>query len=269
MLVACAIAGNWSESRGGGIYKDWGSDVRLERCLISGNGAWFDGGGIATHTDGSLTVSNCVISGNVAAVPALGRGGGLYAFMATVTLDYCTFTGNLADLGASLAINASSDVGSTVTRVRNCILWDAENSIWTLGEARPEIVYSDVQGSWFGAGNIDADPCFVEPGYWLDQTDTPKDLTDDLWVDGNYNLKWDSPCVDAGDPFAVPGPGEKDFAGRPRLLGAAVDMGAYELRNDPPVAVAGPNVWGFTLTDDGVGVLTLDPAVRTIRRDCP
>ena len=257
-LVACAIAGNWSESRGGGVYRDWGSEARLERCLISGNGAWSDGGGIATHTDGSLTLSNCVISGNVAAEPAVGRGGGLYAFMATVTLDYCTLTGNMADLGASLAINASSDVGTTATRVSNCILWDAENSIWTLGEARPEIVYSDVQGGWFGAGNIDADPCFVEPGYWLDQTDTPKDLTDDLWVDGDYNLMWDSPCVDAGDPCAVPDPGETDFAGRPRSLGAGVDMGAFELRNDPPVAVAGPNVWGFTLTEDGIGTVTLD-----------
>jgi len=39
----------------------------------------------------------------------------------------------------------------------------------------------------WGEGNIDLDPCFVQPGYW-----------DCCWVGGDYHLLPTSPCIDAG-----------------------------------------------------------------------
>lgn len=38
----------------------------------------------------------------------------------------------------------------------------------------------------------------------------------------------DSPCIDAGDPAYVPGPNETDLDGDSRVVGQAIDMGAFE-----------------------------------------
>jgi hypothetical protein len=105
---------------------------------------------------------------------------------------------------------------------------------------------------YWGPGNIDADPCFVEPGYW-DANGTPGDANDDFWVDGNYRLLSNSPCIDAGDNNSVPPdyadldgdddtnePTPFDLDGFPRFIDELcttdtgkgtppiVDMGAYE-----------------------------------------
>jgi hypothetical protein len=98
------------------------------------------------------------------------------------------------------------------------------------------ITYSNIGGGWPGEGNIDADPCFADPGYW-DSNGTPDDANDDLWVNGDYHLKseagrWDplsaswvnddvtSPCIDAGNPTIPIGP-------EPFPNGAIINMGAY------------------------------------------
>jgi hypothetical protein len=59
-----------------------------------------------------------------------------------------------------------------------------------------------------GAGNLAAEPLFVNAGA------------------GDYRLRAESPCVDTGNSAAVAG--ALDLAGRARIHGKAVDMGAYE-----------------------------------------
>ena len=93
------------------------------------------------------------------------------------------------------------------------------------------VSYSDVQGGeqdiyvgpgctlMWGAGNIDADPLFVDPGYWDDN---------EVWVEGDYHLLPDSPCIDAGDPNHPYDPNETDLDGKPRIINGRIDMGAYE-----------------------------------------
>jgi len=263
-FINCIIADNWSEWWGGGVMND-GSDISMIRCLISGNGAGYHGGGIRNHTNGDLVLSNCIVSGNMASEPDWGRGGGLHSHGAIARLDHCTFAGNAAAQGASLAcespgqIDSPEQIAPSDVRAGNCILWDGNGpngGIWNGDESGITIVYSNVQGGWAGLGNIDADPCFVETGHW-DSAGTPGTLTDDIWLEGDYRLRWDSPCVDAGDPRAAPDAGVTDFAGRPRRWGAVVDMGAYELKNEAPIANAGPDVPGFSVTGDK-GTVTLD-----------
>jgi hypothetical protein len=91
--------------------------------------------------------------------------------------------------------------------------------------------YNVFVGNWStlnsGPGNIDADPRFVEPGYW-DHNGTPHYIWDNFWVDGDYHLLPTSPCIDSGDPNYTPGPSETDLDGNPRVTGYAVEMGAYE-----------------------------------------
>jgi hypothetical protein len=56
-----------------------------------------------------------------------------------------------------------------------------------------------------------------------------------VWVAGDYRLRADSPCVDAGDPNYAGDPNAVDLDGKTRLAGRAVDMGAYELQSLVPV----------------------------------
>jgi uncharacterized protein (TIGR02145 family) len=71
----------------------------------------------------------------------------------------------------------------------NCIVWD--NSYWNGIYGSVGIMYSDIQGSWYGDGNINLDPKFADP------------------ANKDYHLSWanypipdatKSPCIDAGDP---------------------------------------------------------------------
>ncbi|MHC4575190.1 MAG: choice-of-anchor Q domain-containing protein, partial [Planctomycetota bacterium] len=92
-----------------------------------------------------------------------------------------------------------------------------------------------MQGRWRGEGNIDWDPCFVRSGW--DANGTPDYLWDDFWVGGDYHLRADSPCINAGDPCYVVGPNETDIEGRPRVICGLIDMGAYEHQGECPLRV--------------------------------
>jgi hypothetical protein len=253
-FISCVVADNWSGSSGGGMYND-GSEVLMERCLISGNATGFYGGGIHNHTNGKLTLSNCIISGNMATEPTYGSGGGFYCFLAEALLNHCTLLGNVADLGTDVAVDSPEQPRRSYVVLSNSILWDP-NAIWNNDQSPLDVTYCDVQGGWKGDGNIDADPCVMKAGWW-DVGRTPEDRVDDLWTDGDYRLRWDSPCVDTGDPREEITLDATDFASRPRLYGAAPDMGAYELKNAAPVAKAGPDVSGFSLNGQP-GTVILD-----------
>ncbi|UCC22691.1 MAG: right-handed parallel beta-helix repeat-containing protein, partial [Planctomycetota bacterium] len=237
--IADNIAG-W----GGGIYAGGGSTTMIANCIISNNssqGEFAYGGGII-YGGGSHTISNCAISSNNAT-----WGGGIDCIESNPIITNCTITGNIAE-----------DIGGGVVSTRdaspilaNCIVWGntaSQGKQIAVGHPDPPwessltIGYSDIEGgqdevyispnsvlNW-GEGNIDADPCFVEPGYWD---------VNGVWVEGDYRLLAGSPCIDTGDPNYVAGPNETDLDGNPRILDgdedgvALVDMGAYEFW--PPV----------------------------------
>jgi hypothetical protein len=98
------------------------------------------------------------------------------------------------------------------------------------------VAFSDVEGGLppgaiDGGGNINTDPLFVEHGYW-DPNEDP-DPDDDFWVEGDYHLSLDSPCIDTGDLSTAPGD-ETDMDGEPRVVDGdedgieRIDMGADE-----------------------------------------
>ena len=120
-------------------------------------------------------------------------------------LNNCTFSGNRAsDRGGGIFSYWYSR-----PMANNCILWaDVPSEI--SGDKPIVATYSNVQGGYYGKGNINADPCFVNP----DSND--------------YHLLLDSPCIDAGYPNYVANPNETDLDGNPRVINCRVDMGAYE-----------------------------------------
>jgi parallel beta-helix repeat protein len=265
-VTDCNISGN-SANRGGGIY-GYHNRSTIINCNISCNSAHSCGGGIH-DCDGPIT--NCIITGNSTG----NEGGGL--IYCDGPIKNCTITGNSANYGGGLYSCHGTIKNSTVTDnsakkygggladfgrgpIKNSIIWG--NWPDQIFGSLISINYSDVQGGYAGPGNIDADPCFIEAGYWVDANDPniivePND-PNAVWLDGDYRLLFNSPCIDTGDPNYVAEPNETDLDGNPRIFDgdrdgiALVDMGAYEYQNTPPVAIAGPNqsvyAWldGFT-----------------------
>ena len=245
-ITNCVIRDNQANTSGGGIWMDYGGAVfnsviedniangygggismyyggRAVDCLVSGNHG-SRGGGIQSYHTGCVT--RCVIMGNHAGTSG---GGGIYFYADSSSVGgfvtNCLVVGNRSD----------ADGGGVLFyrggRVENCTIADntASNSgggVYgnTRGNLQNTIVYhnsSEYAGTLVftnccstprpsGTGNIDTEPVFINR------------------VASDYRLATNSPCVNAGtnqDWMA----GATDLGGAPRLVGPAVDMGAYEL----------------------------------------
>ncbi len=207
--------------------------------------------------ENSSTLTNCIFSGNRSLKfnvfrgnGAIGDGGGIhYNEECQAVMTNCTFAQNSAVNGNALACDSISVVldGVVVTSTSNielinCILHDGGNEIWNSNDSTIDISYSNIQGGWSdGEGNINANPCFIDTGYWANVIDPnlvaePKD-PNAVWIDGDYHLKsqagrWDpeseswvydsvtSPCIDAGDPNSPVGD-------EPEPNGGITNMGTY------------------------------------------
>ncbi|TSA28689.1 T9SS C-terminal target domain-containing protein [bacterium] len=168
---------------GGGIYCGKYSSPDLKNVIISGNSADDFGGGILCYDNSNPNIVNVTISDNISFI-----GGGIFCQNASPCLI-------------------------------NCILWnDTPNEITGTIAA----TYSDIQSSWAGTGNIDADPLFVDP------------------QNADFHLTWAnfpipdstmSPCIDAGDPNS---PSDPD--------GTIADMGSFYFNQNVSVDEPGSNV---------------------------
>ncbi|MFC1676787.1 right-handed parallel beta-helix repeat-containing protein [Planctomycetota bacterium] len=286
VITNCEISNNLS-NWGGGISSDNGNSI-IVNCKINNNisrgSGWQwqgDGGGIhSSSNDGVYLISNSVISGNI----SWGQGGGIYSYGGGIMISNCTITGNRTvnndpyyEAGDGIFFLNSKLV------ITNSIVWgNGDSEIWAEMIIRPPLYffetvsYNNIKGGYQtpspgyqGIGNIDVDPCFVDPGYW-DANGTPEDVNDDFWVDGDYHLKsqgwywdgqrqrWDyddvtSRCIDAGNPgsplgdelLSVPDDPNNDWGENLRI-----NMGAY---GGTAEASMGPYDWALLgdLTNDG------------------
>lgn len=210
VIANCTISLNQCQrgpmgSLGGAMYCCFGSLI-ITNCTISDNKAVDSGyGGGIYFQRNSPIIGNCLFSANSA-----GSGGAIRCSDSDVHITNCTFAGNSANAGGAIAELGN---GATVT---NSIFWKNTPSAIYASDSTPVVTYSNMPDASGGAGNIDLDPFFVDPGYW-DPNGTPADYDDDFWVDGDYHLKsegwrwdtqrqvwtWDdvtSRCIDAGDP---------------------------------------------------------------------
>ncbi|MHC4528403.1 MAG: right-handed parallel beta-helix repeat-containing protein [Planctomycetota bacterium] len=245
VVVECLFADNSASDSGGGMANESHVRAIIAKCTFAANSAQNFGGGMHSSWGAKSTVTNCVFSGN-----SVGQNGGaMYCWARVqVVITNCTFVGNSAINGRTLVCDYDvhywyrSNVEFT-----NCILRDDGNEIWDNDGSTVTIAYTNVQGGQAaiydpcgavicGQGNIEADPCFAEPGYW-DSNGTPDDVNDDYWVEGDYHLKseggrWDpnseswvlddvtSACIDKGD-WSSP------IGDEPYPNGGRVNMGAY------------------------------------------
>ncbi|MBU1752240.1 PEGA domain-containing protein, partial [bacterium] len=223
---------NGKADYGGGICCKFSSPTIIN-CTISNNFSNFGGGGIYCFYS-SPTIINCIISGN----SSNNSGGGISCFGSSPTIINCTISNNLSRyFGGGISCESSSPT------VINSILWgDTPNEISLVNNCSLNITYSDIQGSWAGKDNINANPLFVG--------------------NGDYHLQPTSSCVDKGSNTSTAISG-KDKNGKFRILNGIVDMGAYE--STPPVQYG---TLSITSTPSGTGIFldgtdkgTITPAI--------
>lgn len=207
-MVDCTISGSPSQ----GIRVETQNDTIIANCVISGNNGGIlcvrsnvliinctitnnianNGGGVALQS-GRLILRNCTITGNI----ATNEGGGVHCDRSTATITNCIIVGNQALRGSEIAL-----VGRQIPSTLSISYSDVE------GGESAVYVQSGNTLLW-GAGNIDEDPLFVDPG-------------------ADFHLRKGSPAIDAGDPSLLPQMGETDLDGQKRVWNARVEMGVDE-----------------------------------------
>jgi parallel beta-helix repeat protein len=206
----CVITGNTAVHNGGGVYNYHGSQ-KITNCKFIRNSAGWSGGGVHNGPS-SPKVANCLFIENSAS----SNGGGISSTSGSnPTLTNCTFGGNFASQRGSAIFGYNCN--SILT---NCILWgNTPSEIYVYGGGTAVVTYSDIQGGWPGAGNIDSNPLFANTNsddYHLKSQAGRWDPISQAWIQDEVT----SLCIDAGDP-------RSDWSSELWPHGERINMGAY------------------------------------------
>ncbi len=193
---------------------------------------------------GSAELTGCVIARNHSDnVSDASRAGAIWSDGGPITLRSCTIVDNTADDPNALGAGAALFLfGGAVATIENSVVWGSQPPTIAITGATVNATYSDIQGTWAGAGNIDANPLFVNSAA------------------GDYELQAASPCVDTGNPAS---PLDSD--------GTRADMGAlsfdqsYLAAGTPvgyPSGTADLTITGRIFDARSVGIaIDIDPSV--------
>lgn len=223
--------GSDSASGGGAIIvNQGGARVDIYNSLFDANTA-VTGGAITANDTGVLNISNCTMVGNDA--DSVGGAIRRLSPTASVIVNNSIFTGNLP-FGSQIGIN---------------------------GSGTDEVNYSIVQGGYSqpGVGAFAADPMFVDP------------------MNGDYSLLPGSPAIDAGSSIRYAGGPQSDLGGGARvlddpstpdagevILGAAIDIGAFEFQVGGPVDACPTDTNG----DGVINFVDLNAVLSVFGTDC-
>jgi hypothetical protein len=207
-IEGCEFQGNFATLRGGAVNagSDHGgpliADSRFFGNLAADRGGALDLWGPAPAQYAATRLVQCLLVGNEAP-----RGSAVQCRLGRVELLDLTVSGGDASESSTIWIQDAASVS-----VENSIVWDnasADGRQATLAGAGSSVTIAscDVEGGaslfaagagstviW-GAGNIAADPRFVDP-------DGP-DGDPTTFEDNDYRLGAASPCLDAGDNDSV------------------------------------------------------------------
>ncbi len=258
LVTGCTFTGNVASASsnftygGGGMYNRGGRPT-VTSCTFVGNSA--GNGGAMLNYGGMPTISNCIFNANFNTY-SNGSGGAILNIGNPAAILNCTFYKNgwrLLPYGlrAYTAIGgAISDyiVGSTIT---NCIF--SENAVHNFGGAVASSSFRNLttltnclfynNKSW--QGDPDSSNEVINHVYGDTQSTNSLYDIDPLLVDpagGDFHLRYNSPCIDAGYSLNrgyLPGPyptglPTTDFEGDKRIVDAdgdgvaAVDIGVDE-----------------------------------------
>ncbi|UCD76889.1 MAG: right-handed parallel beta-helix repeat-containing protein [Phycisphaerales bacterium] len=202
---------HFENNAGGGIFcGQYGAAPLIDACTFRGH-PW----SAINCGDSAPTITNCLITDNESAEP----GAGIFLFESDATISNCTIVNNSAVYGAGGIYCMFSSA-----TVVNCVM--RGNLPTEMSGGGTTATYCNIEGGEPGEGNIDADPLFVDPDNY------------------NFRIGPGSPCIDAGDNYAVPDDVDADLDGNPRFVDdpatvdtgngepPIVDMGAYEFQGE-------------------------------------
>ena len=214
-LIRCVIEDNHASVNTGGVWVRDGLSATLIDCIIRNNSSSNWCGGMLLEASSHADLTRCIIADN----SSNAFGGGMFLVASSALLANCTISGNsVNNEGGAIFMQASE------LTMGNVIVWgNSPNEIRFWEDGGPStlnISHTDLSGgqngivgnnrnlNW-GAGNIDANPLFVDAG------------------NGDYNLTANSPCIDAGA-------GDDDPDGTPADMGALYYQDPNPRRFDVP-----------------------------------
>ena len=207
------------------------SDSQADRVVTEAEGT---ARGCALYGESRLRDSLCTTTGIFGGLDVISTTGGTDATLRNVTA-----------YGESGALGIYAEGGETTSLdARNSIFFssdEAEADIAAFASGDGSAIAADIDSSNYDAVLELDDPgtsiTLPQPGAGANQTAGP------LFVDpgsGDFRQQAGSPTIDAGDSTASD-LGATDLGGNPRLLGDAVDIGAYEAVDEtrPVVRITG------------------------------
>jgi parallel beta-helix repeat protein len=226
--AGCVLAGFSVFGGSAGIYCS-GTSPTIANCRVTDNAD----AGIELRNSSSPTITECRITANWGnGIETWPKRGGRFTYYNYPTIVNCIIAGNRQHgihsaiptiTNCTIVANQHHGISGLMPEVTNSIIYynSSDHDGVQIEGNFATVTYSDIQGSWPGIGNMDADPCFVSPGYWSDAKD-PNILAEPndpnaMWVGGDYHLKsqagrWDpngqtwfrdtatSPCIDGSAP---------------------------------------------------------------------
>lgn len=194
--------------RGGAVLAANGSTPLFENCIWQNNSA-YQGGALAVEAGADVRVINGTVSGNATRHDGGGiwNGGGLFLGN-SIVWNNLSGNGTAATTGNVPSSSLFNATGATARLQHNLLANSGGSTAWNAA---------------FGldlGGNLDADPAFLAPA----------DPSDILSGSGDLRPGFGSAALDTGTDGFVGSP--VDFGGRPRIVNAAVDLGAHEGQND-------------------------------------
>jgi predicted outer membrane repeat protein len=224
----------------GGAISNENSSLNITNASFLANvaGTW---GGAIDNYYGNLIIHNASFSGNAAG----NWGGAIANENGSLTINNASFSGNSA-IGSG-TINNHTDAH---LQLSNSILWANSSSIQFDSSSDSTISYSLIEGckpsgTWNslcgvdGGGNLaDTDPLFMAP---TSHTSAPN-------ATGDLHLQAGSPVIDKGNSALNPTTEDRD--GKPRIIGSAIDLGAYETGYVLDTAIIGEGTLSLSPNSD-------------------
>jgi hypothetical protein len=211
------------------------SDALVDANIITNNTSNYGGIFMLENTNGLIT-NNLIVNNEIRT----------YSQDGTVSVNSASTSRNFSFYNNVVANNRSQGIcGGIYIRYPNVKPPYKNNIIYNNQAAgqnyqfHPDTIelveYNCIQGGYAGAGNIDADPLFVNPS-----------AGEGAQYDGlaaDWSLQKISPCIDAGKPdFTLDSIGvETDFAGSPRIQFDIIDIGSFEINYCTPVSESDPD----------------------------
>lgn len=261
-----------TDEKGGGIYisgdNTGGGNFRIERCFLFNNyatqgGAVYVDAAVKNVNNGESLINQCVVYNNAASERSavVNEGGGIYLAGEATVVNSSIFNNKNGGLrissgskvvNSTIARNTGAGVDMTETpsgtNVYNSIIWgntflSVENQPGFKNSAFHEVTVTDADAGTDADGNVyvakenresASGPMFDAPSIKTsyDRDFNWRQTAYPLW---SWNVLEGSVMIDKGNgDFYVSGTyGNEDMAGKPRISGTSIGIGAYEYQYLP------------------------------------